>query len=67
MITGRRPLLHLDTHTNPECGVGMNIQLALKDYYDDVRAAAEAKMSQISLQDIIDSYHQRAEAQKAES
>ncbi len=60
-VEGSKPLLHLDTHTNPECGVGVNIQLALKDYYDDVQAAAETKMSQISLQDIIDSYRQRVE------
>ena len=32
-VEGDKPLLHLDTHTNPECGVGVNIQLALLDYY----------------------------------
>ena len=26
---GEKPLLHLDTHTNPDCGVGINIQLIL--------------------------------------
>ena len=29
-VEGGKPLLHLDTHTNPECGVGVNIQLALQ-------------------------------------
>ena len=51
--------MHLDTHTNPECGVGMNIQLALQDYYHEVQQAAEEKMSKISLQDIVDSYEKR--------
>lgn len=32
-VEGEKPLLHLDTHTNPECGIGVNIQLALADYY----------------------------------
>lgn len=34
-VEGGKPLLHLDTHTNPECGVGVNIQLALQDYFDE--------------------------------
>lgn len=58
-IEGKKPLLHLDTHTNPECGVGVNIQLALHDYYQEVQATAEQKMSSITLQDIIDLYHQK--------
>ena len=36
-VEGEKPLLHLDTHTNPECGVGVNIQLALQDYFDQVQ------------------------------
>lgn len=55
-----KPLLHLDTHTNPECGVGVNIQLALQDYYQDVQDAAEKRMSKITLQDIINSYCKRS-------
>lgn len=58
-IEGKKPLLHLDTHTNPECGVGVNIQLALHDYYQEVQATAEQKMLSITLQDIIDLYHQK--------
>ena len=54
-----KPLLHLNTHTNPACGVGVNIQLALQDYYDAVQETAEDKMRQISIQDIIDSYYVR--------
>lgn len=58
-VEGNKPLLHLDTHTNPECGVGMNIQLALQDYYQEVQEAAEQRMEEITLQDIIASYHQK--------
>lgn len=54
-----KPLLHLDTHTNPECGVGVNIQLALADYYEQVQKDAEISMQRITLQNVIDSYLQR--------
>ena len=57
-IEGDKPILHQDTHTNPDCGVGVNIQLALRDYYDEIQKAAEARMSAITLQDIIDTYRQ---------
>lgn len=57
-LEGEKPLLHLDTHTNPECGIGMNIQFALAEYYARVQSSAEHEMEQITLQDIIDSYHQ---------
>ena len=54
-----KPLLHLDTHTNPECGVGVNIQLALADYYEQIQKDVEMSMQKITLQNIIDSYLQR--------
>ena len=49
-VEGDKPLLHLDTHTNPECGVGMDIQFALADYYDRIQQDAEHSMQGISLQ-----------------
>lgn len=55
-VEGEKPLLHLDTHTNPDCGVGVNIQLALRDYYQEIQNTAEDHMRRISLQDIIESY-----------
>lgn len=58
-VEGEKPLLHLDTHTNPECGVGMNIQLALQNYYQEIQSAAEKRMGEITLDDIIVSYHKR--------
>ncbi len=58
-VEGAKPLLHLDTHTNPDCGVGVNIQYALQTYFDHVQGTAEAEMQKISLQKILDTYHQR--------
>lgn len=62
-VEGDKPLLHLDTHTNPECGVGVLIQVSLKDFYDDIQAGIERRMSEITLRDVIDNYERlRAEA-----
>ena len=58
-VEGDKPLLHLDTHTNPECGVGINIQLSLQGFYNEIQKDAEEKMNTITLQDIIDTYYQR--------
>ena len=60
-IEGDKPILHQDTHTNPDCGVGVNIQLALRDYYDEIQIAAEERMRTITLQDIIDTCRQKAD------
>ena len=59
-VEGSKPLLHLDTHTNPDCGVGVNIQLALQDYYSEIQKGTEKHMSGISLQDIIGLYRKKA-------
>ena len=58
-VEGEKPLLHLDTHTNPDCGVGINIQLSLQEFYNEIQKTAEEKMNMITLQDIIDTYYQR--------
>ena len=58
-VEGGKPLLHLDSHTNPECGVGVNIQLALQDYFDKVQNRAEDEMSRITLQDVLDRYEEK--------
>lgn len=60
-VEGNKPLLHLDTHTNPECGVGVNIQYALQDSYDEVQKVAEEKMAEITLADIIANYQKAIE------
>ena len=59
-VEGQKPLLHLDTHTNPECGVGVNIQLALQDFFDQIQEQAEQKMQQITLQNILDKFYEKA-------
>ena len=53
-IEGNKPLLHWDIDTNPECGVGIYIQLSIADFYQEIQQAAEQKMQAITLQDIID-------------
>ena len=58
-VEKEKPLLHLDTHTNPEWGVGVNIQLALADYYRQIQNDVENSMRNITLQDIINSYLER--------
>ena len=58
-VEGDKPLLHLDTQTNPECGIGVNIQYALQSFYDNVQKDAEESMSKISLDDIITEFHYR--------
>ena len=58
-IEGEKPLLHLDTHVNPECNVGIYIQYALQDHYDTVQKTAEKSMAQITLQNIIDTFREK--------
>lgn len=58
-VEGDKPLLHQDAHTNPDCGLGMSIQLALGDYYSQVQARAEGEMAAITLQDILDRCRER--------
>ena len=60
-VEGEKPLLHLDIHTNPECGVGVNIQLSIGDFYREVQDAAEKKMQEIALKDIIERYYEKVE------
>ena len=55
-VEGNKPLLHQDTHTNPACGVGVNIQLVVRDCYDLVQQQAEKAMEAITLQEILDRY-----------
>lgn len=46
------------SHANPECGVGVNIQLALADYYKQIQKDIEDTMSKITLQNIIEHFFQ---------
>jgi Rrf2 family protein len=58
-VEGEKPLLHLDTHTNPECGIGINIQLSVSDYFRQVQSCAEREMQAITLQDVLDRYEEK--------
>ena len=58
-VEGNKHLLHLDIDTNPECGLAVNVQFAIADYYQTIQQTAEQKMAQITLQDIICRYHQK--------
>lgn len=58
-LAGNKPILHQDTHTNPDCGVGVNIQLVIRDCYDLVQQQAEKAMGAITLQEILDRYSEK--------
>lgn len=62
-VEGNKPLLHLDVDTNPECGVGILVQLSIGDFYEEIQKMAEEKMQQITLQDVIDRYHEKLAGQ----
>lgn len=64
-VEGDKPLLHLDTHINPNCNVGVYIQYSLKDYYEEVQKASENKMAQITLADIIKTYNEKRQNAQA--
>lgn len=59
-VEGEKPLLHLDTHTNPECGVGIYIQLSLQDFFDQIQESAEKEMKSVTLQDILERYQEKS-------
>lgn len=53
-IEGDKPLFEIDYKTNPDCIVGGNIQETLSEFYYQAQVAAQAKLNNISLQDVID-------------
>ena len=59
-VEGEKPLLHLDTHTNPECGIGIYIQLSLQDFFDQIQESAEKEMKSVTLQDILERYQEKS-------
>ncbi len=58
-VEGNKPLIHINTGTNPECGVGVHIQYALEDFYEKIQRDAEKSMESITLEDIILDYRER--------
>lgn len=59
-VMGDAPVLHLDTHVNPECGIGVNVQLAISDFYARIQDAVYREMQTITLADILDRYEDLA-------
>lgn len=55
-VEGDKPLLHQDTHTNPDCGVGVCIQNAVRSCYDEIQRAAERAMAAISLANVMERF-----------
>ena len=47
-VEGDKPLLHLDTHTNPDCGIGINIQLSLQGFYDETKGVFKVSTKDIT-------------------
>lgn len=60
-IEGEKPLLHLDTHTNPECGVGIDIQHSIGELYGEIQKTVEEKMKSMTLQLVLETYEERVE------
>ena len=51
----------MEIYTNPACGVGVNIQLVLRDFYLDIQKTAEQRMQEITLKDVLEQYHMKLE------
>lgn len=60
-VEGNKPLLHLDTHTNPECGIGVKVQLAIGDFYQEIQEGVNQQMASITLADVINAYKKRVD------
>ncbi|WP_125580071.1 Rrf2 family transcriptional regulator [Levilactobacillus cerevisiae] len=52
-LPSQGPLLNVDAHTSQKCPVGKTVPKVLTNYYNEIQAAAEAKMAKITLQDIL--------------
>lgn len=64
-VEGSKPLLHLDTNVNPECNVGVNIQIVLRDAYEEIQKVTEQKMSEITLASIIEQFYNKVGSREA--
>lgn len=52
-VEGDKPLLHQDTDTNPDCGVGVCVRNAVRDCFDEIQRTAEHAMDAISLAEVM--------------
>lgn len=58
-VEGDKPLLHLDTHTNPNCGVGVNIQFSIGKQYNKIHNTINQELKNLNLQDVLDDYNKK--------
>lgn len=65
-VEGDKPLLHLDADINPDCDVGINIQFALKGYYEQIQKNIEKEMEQIRLSDVMKDFQKAYEQMQKE-
>ncbi|VDG19522.1 Rrf2 family transcriptional regulator [Lactobacillus koreensis] [Lactiplantibacillus mudanjiangensis] len=52
-LPGQAALLNVDNHTSAKCPIGEAMPPILTTYYQEIQAAAEAKMAKITLQDLL--------------
>ncbi|KRL97800.1 Rrf2 family transcriptional regulator [Liquorilactobacillus satsumensis] len=60
----KEPLLKVDHNTSKKCVIGNSMPHVLNKYYLEVQRAAEARMQQITLQDIITDVKSNIESQQ---
>ena len=53
-LEGQKPILRIGTHPNPNCGIGVNIQYAVQDYYDALNDEVIKRLGTLTLKDVID-------------
>lgn len=53
-VVAKRNFLNVDHNTSETCPVGSVIPRVMEKYYCDIQNSAEARMSRVTLQDIID-------------
>lgn len=54
-----KPLLHLDIHINPECGLGVNMQYVMQDVYEELHKKIYKEMQDIKLSDLFKKYQHK--------
>lgn len=55
-VEQEKSILRVGTFPNPECGVGVNIQYAIQNVYDDLNVQVMNTLKSITLRDVIDGF-----------
>lgn len=59
-LNENKTVLRLSTHPSTECGIGINIQYVIQDYYNELHEEIIRNMEKVTLQDIIDRFAAKA-------